>query len=241
MFNINNDNEKCFRPEFIKFTSICLDDQGNATGNEVEEECDLPFPEWDFTELSNFKDIVSFELDIPANVLVASRTETGLLRISYKGDENGDLADSPTHQWNVYFLLRYPITGKEVEEALKGAKGDWFAAATELTVSPLDGEGEESQVTVPDEDFDCSCNHVSDIVENLATIYGMKNDEVEVTRADEDDSGFIRLSYDGDKYGDADNNPTHRCNIYYRLMGIAKLNDVDTLLSQQASTANCSQ
>lgn len=233
MFNINNDNEKCFRPEYAKFTRTYLDNQGNATGDEEEVECELPFPEWDFTELSNFKDIVASELDIPANVLVASRTEAGLLRISYKGDENGDLADYPTYQWNVYFMLRYPITGKEVEEALKGAKGDWLAVAVENTVTPLDGKGGEKNANYPEEEFDCSCNHVSEIVENLAIIYGMEDNEVEVTRADEDDSGFIRLSYDGDKYGDADNNPTHRCNIYYRLMGIAKTKDIDALLSQQ--------
>lgn len=220
MKKIDTDNEKYFRPKFAKFTRTYLDNQGNATGDEEEVECELPFPEWGFNELSNFKDMVASELNVPANVLVASRTNAGLLRVSYKGDENGNLADSPTYQWNVYFLLRYPITDKEVEDALKGAKGDWVAEAVDL----VEHNGEETYQDTPEDYSDIRCNSIVELENEAAADYDA---EVVDICTDKCESGVVLLTLKNDE------SPLVSRKAYYRLMGLAKTKDIDVLLSQQ--------
>lgn len=144
-----------FRAYHVKTAIAALDNQGNPMEEENVDSV-IEYPVCPFSTLHEFKEMTANALGIPAQVLEASRTGAGLVRLSYKGDENGNITESPAYQWSVYFLLRRPADEDEVKNALNGDKGDWIA---ENADSPEDSPSYE-------------CNYLHELGEEVAAECG---------------------------------------------------------------------
>lgn len=239
----------------------CLDENSEPLENETWEEWEPYFFEnFSFNTLEDFKNTImeSLEEEPPMGSYAADSDDASVLDVVEKtltierGDKPGTIRlrfDLPCSENTVYrtysfFLLNHPTSSEELKRFLENEEGPWGIETLVVSVSPLDENGFsdpnlETKAFSLGDDFigipaKMEVRNLNNLVATLNDLLGVKSSEgLKAECADKDGNGILKLSYKGNSDGVAtpENEATHLCHLYTRLLRNATNEEIDALLN----------